>query len=77
MRLDDLDLVSGQVFRRKQIIADLEKVMTRADALNLTAGGREQDHAMLALIKPMVIKELSGRISAIDRTLIQLGVDIN
>ncbi|MGI4730925.1 MAG: hypothetical protein ACRYFW_04150 [Janthinobacterium lividum] len=46
-----------------------------ADRLQVTIASTYQDDAMAALVRPVVLGEINGRIRALDRDLISMGVD--
>lgn len=81
MKLAGFEEVRPLVQNRHAIKKTIEQMMTCADqvpnALNVMIAGNYQDDAMCALVQPLVVKELSGRIAAIDKKLKQLGVNVD
>lgn len=75
MRLEDLNEVLALKRRRDQIKGYITDAMTRRDMLDVVIAGSYMNDAMIALIKPVVTRELSAWIADIDRQLEQLGVD--
>ena len=76
MKIDDLVEVEALVARRKKIKSYITAAMAQPDTLQIRIGGDYMDDNMIALVKHVVFRELSARISVIDRQLQQLGVDL-
>lgn len=76
MKLEDMGEVGILVRRRNEIKGYITAAMGRPDTLNVVISGTYMDDDIIALAKPVVVQELSARISFIDRKLQQLGVDV-
>lgn len=75
MKLAALPMINCSAAERERLIRLREAV--KADALQVTISGTYQDDAMAALVRPVVIGELTGRIRALERDLVGMGVDLD
>lgn len=76
MKIADLDQVTALVRKGEEIKALIVTIKTRPDALNISITGTYMNDDMIALVKPVIIRELSARYCEIERRLQQLGVNL-
>ena len=73
VQLASLPIINCAVAARDRSIKLRAEV--EADRLQVTIASTYQDDAMAALVRPVVLGEINGRIRALDRDLISMGVD--
>lgn len=84
VRLTSLPMVNRIVDARAEQFRHLDALQacTGTEPLSsyayyvITVDGQRMDDAMLALVKPVIEREINGRIAAFDRDLEALGVDL-
>lgn len=74
MRLGALDMVNRSVKERDRLLALRAEI--EADGLNVVIRGQYQDDAMVALIRPVINGEITGRLRRIESDLVSMGVDL-
>ncbi len=74
MKLSMFPIVKRTVEARERI----ENLIDRAEIgqLFVTVGGQQQDEAMSAVVKPVIIGELKARRASLDRDLEAYGVQV-
>lgn len=74
MKLSMFPIVKRTIATRdqlEQLIAEVE-----IGRLQVSIAAQVQDEAMIALVKPVVLRELKGRLASLDRDLEAYGVQV-
>lgn len=85
VRLNSLAMINRIVDARSALQRKLDALKVREEPASLlgarplavTVDGESLDEAMLALVRPVIEKELRARLASIDRDLRALGVDVD
>ncbi len=74
VQLTSLPIINRAVAERERLLG--LRAAVEADRLQVTIASNYQDDAMAALVRPVLIGELNGRIRALERDLVSMGVDV-
>lgn len=75
MRLANLSMINRSVGERERLLKLRAEV--EADQCQVVIRGTYQDDAMAALVRPVIVGELNGRIRALERELVGMGVELS